>query len=137
MKLPFLLDTCSLLWLMEHSLPPGVEAQLKARVAGGEAVHVSPVAAWEIGMLVAHGRIELPLEPSEYFRRVLAMPEIRLTALSPELLIQSSFLPGTPPHDPFDRLMAATARVAGFTLVTRDRALLAYAAAGYLSALAC
>ena len=35
------------------------------------------------------------------------------------------------------RIIAATAREYGYTVMTRDRALLDYAAQGYLSALAC
>jgi PIN domain nuclease of toxin-antitoxin system len=36
-----------------------------------------------------------------------------------------------------DRAIAATAREYGFTVMTRDRALLDYAAQGHLSALTC
>jgi PIN domain nuclease of toxin-antitoxin system len=51
--------------------------------------------------------------------------------------MESSFLPGSIHNDPADRIIAATAREYGFTVMTRDRALLAYAAEGHLSALAC
>ena len=54
-----------------------------------------------------------------------------------QLLLRSSFLPGSPTGDPADRILAATAREYGFTLVTRDRALLAYGEQGHIRALAC
>ena len=54
-----------------------------------------------------------------------------------ELLIESQSLPGDIHKDPYDRIIAATAREYGYTVMTRDRALLDYAAQGYLSALAC
>jgi len=57
--------------------------------------------------------------------------------MPPELLIASSFLPGKPPRDPFDRIIAATARDLGATLITRDRALLDYGKQGHLSVVAC
>jgi PIN domain nuclease of toxin-antitoxin system len=51
--------------------------------------------------------------------------------------MESSFLPGKFPKDPADRIIAATAREHGYTVVTRDRALLDYAEQGYLSAVEC
>jgi PIN domain nuclease of toxin-antitoxin system len=60
-----------------------------------------------------------------------------LADLSPHLLIASSFLPGSPPRDPADRIIAATARENGWRLITRDKILLNYARAGHLEALAC
>jgi PIN domain nuclease of toxin-antitoxin system len=57
--------------------------------------------------------------------------------MSPELLIAASFLPGKPPRDPADRIIAATARDLGATLITRDRVLLDYGAQGHLSVVAC
>jgi PIN domain nuclease of toxin-antitoxin system len=54
-----------------------------------------------------------------------------------ETLITTSFLPGKPPRDPADRIILATARDLGATLVTRDRALLAYGEAGNVSTIAC
>jgi PIN domain nuclease of toxin-antitoxin system len=53
------------------------------------------------------------------------------------LLIASSFLPGKPPRDPTDRIIAATARELGALLVTRDRVLLEYGEAGHIAAMAC
>jgi PIN domain nuclease of toxin-antitoxin system len=62
---------------------------------------------------------------------------VRLADMSPDLLIAASFLPGKPPRDPADRIIAATARDYGCTLVTRDRALLAYGEQGHIRVLAC
>ena len=57
--------------------------------------------------------------------------------MSPDLLIASSYLPGKPPRDPFDRIIVATARELGATLITRDRALLGYAEQGYVRVVEC
>ena len=62
---------------------------------------------------------------------------MRLAELSPDILIAASFLPGTPPRDPMDRILIATARELAATLVTRDRAMLAYGEKGNVSVLAC
>jgi PIN domain nuclease of toxin-antitoxin system len=46
-------------------------------------------------------------------------------------------LPSQLHDDPVDRILVATARIEGLTLVTRDRALLDYATQGHLRALPC
>jgi PIN domain nuclease of toxin-antitoxin system len=53
------------------------------------------------------------------------------------VLIASSFLPDIAVKDPADRILVATARELGLTLMTRDRALLAYAEAGHVKAVGC
>jgi PIN domain nuclease of toxin-antitoxin system len=60
-----------------------------------------------------------------------------LADLPPKILMDASFLPGNLHNDPMDRIIAATAREYGFTVMTRDRALLDYAKAGHLSAAEC
>ncbi len=57
--------------------------------------------------------------------------------MPPDLLIASSFLPGDPPRDPADRIIAATARDLGATLITRDRSLLDYGAQGHMKVVEC
>jgi PIN domain nuclease of toxin-antitoxin system len=67
----------------------------------------------------------------------LAYPGVRLTLLSPEIAIESSFLPPPMHGDPADRLLIATARALGIPIVTRDRRILNYAAAGFVAAVPC
>jgi PIN domain nuclease of toxin-antitoxin system len=102
-----------------------------------EDVFISPITAWEVGLLLARGRLTLPLLPEVWFRQVISLPGLRLAAMPPEVLFRSSFLPGNPPRDPADRILLATAREYGYRLVTRDEALLSYAQEGHIQALAC
>ncbi len=88
-------------------------------------------------MLVSRGRMSLLTSPERWFDDLLQAPGIRLLSLPPQILIAASFLPGTPPSDPADRIFAATAREYGYVLVTRDRPLLDYAEEGHLKALEC
>jgi PIN domain nuclease of toxin-antitoxin system len=81
--------------------------------------------------------MSLPTSPERWFESLLGAPIVRLSYMPPHVLIASSYLPGSPPNDPADRILAATAREYGFALVTRDRPLLDYAAQGHLQALAC
>jgi PIN domain nuclease of toxin-antitoxin system len=135
---PLLLDTNAAIWMMRNE-PLARAAQLAIDAASQSAtdVLVSPITAWEVGLLVSRNRLNLLATPRGWFQRLLAIPGMRLAELSPEILMAASFLPGTPPNDPADRILLATARDLGATLVTRDRQILAYAEAGNVSALGC
>jgi len=87
--------------------------------------------------LVSRNRLSLVAQPARWFQRLLAIPGVRLADLSPEILIASSFLPGKPPRDPADRILLATARDLGATLITRDRLLLKYGEEGQVSTIPC
>ena len=133
-----LLDTCAALWLMSGA-PISEESRsavLNARAANA-GVYVSPFTAWEIGTLVSKGRLQLTLSPEVWFETLLALPGVRLAALTPKVLLASTAMPGLPPGDPADRIIAATARVHGHVVLTRDRKLLAYAQEGHIRAIAC
>jgi PIN domain nuclease of toxin-antitoxin system len=133
-----LLDTCAAIWLAEDE-PLSDQAVNAINQAGqsGEIIYISPMTAWEIGLLVSRGRIAMSVTPEIWFSRLLLVSGIALAELSPRLLIASSFLPGSPPRDPADRIIVATAREKSLRLVTRDRAILAYAESGHLDALNC
>lgn len=133
-----LLDTCATIWIANKA--PVSEKflhEFRRAETAGDLIYVSPISAWEIGMLVSRQRMSLPTGPERWFDNLLQAPILRLADLSPHVLIGASYLPGTPPNDPADRILAATAREYGYTLVTRDRPLLDYAEQGHLKALAC
>jgi PIN domain nuclease of toxin-antitoxin system len=77
------------------------------------------------------------MAPQRWFERLLQAPGLQLADMPPDLLIASSFLPGTPPRDPADRIIVTTAREYGYKLVTRDRPLLDYAEQGHIQAILC
>jgi PIN domain nuclease of toxin-antitoxin system len=133
-----LLDTCTLLFLTERARM-AVAAIDAMRVAKdrGATTYISPISAWEIGMLVSRGRLQLLIRPERWFANLFDAPGVLLADMSPDLLIASSYLPGRPPSDPTDRILAATARELGATLITRDRALLRYGEQGHLAVLEC
>jgi PIN domain nuclease of toxin-antitoxin system len=133
-----LLDTCAAIWIThEQRISDNAVGAIERAHAAGDPVYVSPITAWEIGLLVSRGRMTSPMSPQRWFERLIQAPGLRLVDLSPTILIASSFLPGTPPRDPADRILAATARECGYVLVTRDRPLLDYAGQGHIQAHAC
>jgi PIN domain nuclease of toxin-antitoxin system len=136
--LPLLLDTHAAVWITEGlPLASGATEAIAAVHHAGSNIFVSAISAWEIGLLVSRNRIGLSARPARWFQKVLAIPGVKLAELTPDILIESSFLPGNPPRDPADRIIIATARDIGATLVTRDRLLLEYSKSGQINALAC
>jgi PIN domain nuclease of toxin-antitoxin system len=99
--------------------------------------YVSPITAWEIATGARKGRFRSHLSPHRWFASLLTAPGLALAEMTPDVLIESQLLPGDIHNDPADRIIAATAREFGFTVMTRDGALLDYGAAGYLSVLEC
>ena len=133
-----LLDTCALLWLVQDDpVSSAARKALNAAQRSGSALGVSPISAWEVGILAARGRLAFSIEPKSWFNRIIAQPWAMLCDIAPETLIESSFLPGQPPRDPADRIILATARSKALPVMTRDRAILAYAEAGHVAAIPC
>jgi PIN domain nuclease of toxin-antitoxin system len=135
---PLLLDTCTLLFMTAKArLAAAAVDAMRTVSEGAGTTYISPISAWEVGLLASRGRLQLLIRPERWFANLFEVPGVRLADLSPDLLIASSFLPGKPPRDPADRIIAATARDLGATLVTRDRTLLGYGEAGHLAVLEC
>jgi PIN domain nuclease of toxin-antitoxin system len=135
-----LLDTCAVIWLANGDPmdPRAIAAMASARRAGG--LLVSPVSAWEIGLLSRPDRpdtIQFLPDPKTWFGRFLAAPGVGETPLTPDVAIDSSHLPPPLHADPADRLLIATARQLGIPIVTRDRRILDYAGLGHVRVVAC
>jgi len=133
-----LLDTCACIWISEDQplADQAIEA-LNRSWQSGEEVRISPFTAWEIGMLMSRGRLKSRLSPRAWFSRLIGVDGVALANLSPDILLESNALPGIPPRDPADKIIIATARETGLTIVTRDQLILDYAADGHVLALAC
>ena len=131
-----LLDTHSLVWSMNNNPKLGSQAKEAIRLAYREkCALVSAITPWEIGLLVSKGRLTLERDVLVWIRAALDVPGMRLVPLSAEIAVASTRLPWEMHADPADRILVATARHLGATLVTADGALLEFARNGHFKAL--
>ena len=132
-----LLDTCACLWLTRGDALRGAAREAIGLAQTESEIFVSAITAWEVATLVRKGRYHLKVAVEVWFARLLALPGIRLAALEPRILIASAELPGTPPADPADRMICATARARSLAVMTRDERILVYGSTGFLNVIAC
>lgn len=116
-----ILDTQSWLWWMHDPLKLSKEAFQSINDAeASDGMRVSSISVWEIAVKIELGKIELPLEINEWYRRASTYPNIVIEPLLPVDAIASTQLPGSFHRDPADRMIVALARRYGVPLVTSD-----------------
>ena len=132
-----LLDTCAIVF-GANGTTMNTEAvmAIEAAIDGGN-IRFSPVSAWELGMLMSRNRIASTSEPLDFFNQALTRTLAKVCELTPEILVSSCYLPGVLHRDPMDRILIATARAHDLTIVTSDRAIIAYGEAGHVKTLEC
>jgi PIN domain nuclease of toxin-antitoxin system len=114
--MPYLLDTHAAVWLLEGSAKFGPRA--RAAIERESSVSISDVSLLEIALLSQRGVIVLRPNLSAglkgFAEKLVVLP------INAEIAADAVRVP-LPHRDPFDRVIAATARVNGLVLITRDR----------------
>ena len=87
---------------------------------------ISTISCWEVAKLVEYGRVELACSIEEWMEKALVYPGIELIALTPQIAIESTKLPGNFHRDPADQIIVATSRVCNIPLLTVDGRILNY-----------
>ncbi len=129
-----LLDTHIWLWLIAGSNELNVETRRTiSRALGQRMLRIAAISLWEIALLASRNQILLSKSVSLWFQEALGAPAPAIEALTPSIAIENYELPGRFHADPADRLIVATARITGATLLTRDREILDYAVHGHLT----
>jgi PIN domain nuclease of toxin-antitoxin system len=108
--------------------------------ASDRAVYVPSIVALEIAQKVWTGRLQLTAfrrrtKPAEWFAAVLAWLDARELPLAAVSASTAYELPEPFHRDPADRIVVAEARLMDASLLTSDRRILAYAAAGHVKAI--
>ena len=131
-----LLDTHVLIWAVTDDPRLGSVAQAAIEETGrSDRLAVSAITPWEIALLVQKGRLHLEQEVRTWIETALALPSVQLLPIEPAIAVSSVLLPGAFHADPADRFIVATVRHFGISLLTADRAILAYAANGHVDVL--
>jgi PIN domain nuclease of toxin-antitoxin system len=130
----FLLDTHVWIWTLEMETGRIGRRTRRAidRWAAQDALRVSTVSIFEVSALHAAGRLRLSRPLEQWIHAALDPVGIRLAPLSLGAAVDAGTIGRKVLPDPLDRLIAATARQTEATLVTRDAAILEYAAGGSL-----
>lgn len=117
-----LLDTHALLYWIDRrdALTKRQRSRLEA-ASPEEPLLVSDITLWEIATLVNRGRLRLRLPLRDWLEAAVAPPLVRRVAISPAVAAEVAALPDSFHRDPADRILVASARVTGSTLVTQDR----------------
>ena len=132
-----LLDTHYWIWLQTGDARElGREARVQLLAwQRRQALYISAMSVWEVARLVADAHLDLGTSMDQFLAQATGESGLRLLALETNILIESTRLPGDIHRDPADRVLAATARHHGLTLVTRDKALLDYGKRGHIKVL--
>jgi len=89
-------------------------------------VFVSPISCAELACLQDRGRIELDVHWKTWFDNALKINGWRVVDISLPIIQDAFSLPSPFHADPADRIITATARTEGMTLVTGDQKLIQF-----------
>ena len=120
-----LLDTCAIVWLGKGTSDLTV-ATRDIVLSPDTAVHVSPVSGGEIACACERKRLELDKHWRTWFRHAISHGAWTVVPVSLEIMEEAYSLPGDFHADPADRLLVATARLRGYTIITGDHRILEY-----------
>jgi PIN domain nuclease of toxin-antitoxin system len=119
------LDTHAWLWWL--SAPERLSDAAAEAIGEASRIGVSTLSAWELAMLVSRRRIELDREVATWVGQGLADERVESLAPNAQVAVSASLLDAKNfPGDPVDRLIYATTRSLGATLITRDKAIRAF-----------
>ena len=129
-----LLDTHVLIWWLNDRSRLSPDQQEAVGSANAESpLLVSDISLWEVATLYSLGRIRLAVPLREWLDKATAPPLVRRHGISPAIAAELAALPDSFHRDPADRILVATARVLGATLLTQDRRIVEAALVNTLS----
>lgn len=119
-----LLDTCALFWI--ECAQKRIPTRLHQELAKPETmVFASAISAFELGLKVRNGELELPMPASDWVEAVCQRRGIRLLPLTTAVAGRATTLPLIH-KDPCDRFLIATAQLANLALASPDAKIRTY-----------
>lgn len=95
----------------------------RAQRQGGCAI--ASISLWELAWLFAKGRLRASGTVEASIREIVDSAAVTVLEITPEIAGLAMAFPVPYPKDPGDRLIGATARAVGITLITQDERILA------------
>ena len=119
-----LLDTHVWVWWLTPDSPLSIaeRSALDAKAERGE-LFLAAVSLWEVRMLAAKRRLQLPLPFPDWLAQAADDRMISVVPLDIDVIVALDALPKSFHGDPADRLIVATARARKLPLATRDAAI--------------
>ena len=119
---PPLLDTHAWIWWIDQ------DARLGARtiavldsLSRDQRPFLCDISLWEVAMLVERGRIELDLPLGEWLDLAAHPRSVQVVSITPRIAAAVASLPDSFHRDPADRLIVATSRALGLSVLSHDR----------------
>lgn len=119
-----LLDTHVLLWLAAEParLSRAAASAIRRSLRSG-GIAIASISLWEIAVLFAKGRLRARGTTEASLESILKATGVSVREITPTIAALATQFPADFSADPAARLIAATARAEGLTLVTRDERL--------------
>ncbi|MBN2496316.1 MAG: type II toxin-antitoxin system VapC family toxin [Deltaproteobacteria bacterium] len=119
------LDTHAWIWWVSD--PQRLSDEARYKIQHANAIGICPISCWEMATKVSRGKLQLDRDIRDWVRQALAIPKMRLLALSEDIAITAGQLGQQGFHgDPADRLIVATALHHGAGLVSKDEQIRAF-----------
>jgi len=117
-----LLDTHAFLWLVDNPelLSNAAYEKINTEIKAKKPIMVSSISIWEICLLTAKNRLDIEGGVEAWIGNASVLPEFEYIPVSNRIAVESVFLPGEFHPDPADRIIVATARINGATVVSKD-----------------
>lgn len=123
----YLLDTHALVWALDN--PEQIPARCRRLLLERTSLPlgIAAISLWEIATKASAGKLILDKPLGDWLAAAVRPPFVTILPLDERVAVESSQLPAPFHRDPADRMIVATARVHGLTLLTKDEAIRDYA----------
>ena len=127
----FLLDTCA--WLDAFIAPQKLKPEVHDLINRQSVFSLADISLLEVARKAEIGDLVLDTTIETWYEIALPPRRSRILPITPRIAIESSRLPDPFHKDPADRLIVATARIHGLTILTSDHTIFDYPGVSSLS----